>query len=188
MAHLHFVYSTMNAGKSIELLKTAHNYEECGKSVLLLTPEVDIRGGVGVIESRIGLKRNAIPINGETDLWKIATEHSPDCVLIDEAQFLSKEHVVQLVRVADEADITVMCFGLKSDFRGEQFEGSYYLMVYADKIEELKTICWCGRKAIFNARVRDGELIRSGKQIEIGGNESYIPLCRKHYMEGNLGK
>lgn len=192
MAQLYYRYSTMNAGKSIELIKVAYNYEERGKHVITLSPSVDNRYGVGKITSRIGISREAIVINSDTDLVALyleeeAKEHI-DCILMDECQFLKKHQVIQLARIVDEYGCPVMCYGLKNDFRNELFEGSHYLLVYADKIEEIKTICHCGRKATMVARVDgEGNMIREGAQLVIGGNDMYVSLCRKHYMAGDLG-
>lgn len=160
MAQLFFRYGAMNSGKSIEILKVAHNYEEQNKRVILMTSAVDDRAGVGMIASRIGLERTAIPITHETNLYDIikATDPKAACVLIDEAQFLQKHHIFEAARVVDELHIPVMAFGLKNDFRNELFEGSKYLLLYADKIEEMKTICWfCAKKAIMNLRIHDGQ-------------------------------
>lgn len=192
MAQLYYRYSTMNAGKSIELIKVAYNYEERGKHVITLSPSIDNRYGVGKITSRIGISREAIVINSDTDLVALyleeeAKEHI-DCILMDECQFLKKHQVIQLARIVDEYGCPVMCYGLKNDFRNELFEGSHYLLVYADKIEEIKTICHCGRKATMVARVDgEGNMIREGAQLVIGGNDMYVSLCRKHYMAGDLG-
>ncbi|HRV32801.1 MAG TPA: thymidine kinase, partial [Anaerovoracaceae bacterium] len=151
MAQLYYRYSTMNAGKSIELIKVAHNYEERGKNVLVLIPSVDNRYGAGRITSRIGISREATKIDDRIsilELFKDAQKEKPiHCVLIDECQFLKKQHIMDLVRIVDEYDTPVLAYGLKNDFRNELFEGSYYMLVYADKIEEIKTICHCGRKA-----------------------------------------
>lgn len=174
----------MNSGKSIEILKVAHNYEEQNKQVILLTSAVDDRAGVGVIASRIGLSRPAHPIASDTNLFDLISEQNEKaaCVLIDEAQFLERHHVLECARVVDELHIPVIAFGLKNDFRNELFEGSKYLLLYANKIEEMKTICWfCAKKAIMNLRVHDGEPVYTGDQIQIGGNESYYPVCRHHY-------
>ena len=179
----------MNSGKSIEILKVAHNYEEQNKRVILMTSAVDDRAGVGMIASRIGLERTAIPITHETNLYDIikATDPKAACVLIDEAQFLQKHHIFEAARVVDELHIPVMAFGLKNDFRNELFEGSKYLLLYADKIEEMKTICWfCAKKAIMNLRIHDGQPVYEGKQVLIGGNESYYPVCRHHYFHPPL--
>ncbi|MDN6398787.1 MAG: thymidine kinase [Alkalibacterium sp.] len=184
MAQLYFRYGSMNSGKSIEILKVAHNYEEQEKPVALFTSAIDDRDGVGYISSRIGLKRKAIPVVDNMDIFSVVKEMSTEtaCVLIDEAQFLNKKHVNQLAKIVDELSIPVMAFGLKNDFRNELFEGSQELLLLADKIEEMKTICWfCHKKAIMNLRVHEGKPIYTGEQIAIGGNESYYPVCRKHY-------
>jgi len=192
MAQLYYRYSTMNAGKSIELIKVAYNYEERGKNVLVLVPAVDDRYGKGIVASRIGVSREAIIVNDDTNLLKLFMEENEkraiDCVLVDECQFLSKHHVQELVEIVDSYDTPVLAYGLKNDFRNELFEGSYYMLVYADKIEEIKTICWCGRKATMVARIVDGKFVKSGEQIVIGGNDMYISLCRKHYNDGRLGE
>ena len=154
-----------------------------------MTSAVDDRAGVGMIASRIGLERTAIPITHETNLYDIikATDPKAACVLIDEAQFLQKHHIFEAARVVDELHIPVMAFGLKNDFRNELFEGSKYLLLYADKIEEMKTICWfCAKKAIMNLRIHDGQPVYEGKQVLIGGNESYYPVCRHHYFHPPL--
>ena len=188
MAQLFFKYSTMNAGKSIELIKVAYNYEERGKRVLCFTPKVDNRYGEGVITSRVGLQRNAIGIAEDTNILNIFmrenSKHPVDCVLVDEGQFLKKHHVLELVEIVDSFHVPVIVYGLKNDFRNELFEGSYYLLVYADKIEEIKTICWCGRKATMVARIVDGRFVKEGEQIMVGGNDMYVSLCRKHYNDG----
>jgi len=192
MAQLYYRYSTMNAGKSIELIKVAYNYEERGKRVLVLVPSVDDRYGKGVVASRVGLSREATMVNEETNLLKLFMEENAkekiDCVLVDECQFLKKHHVQELVEIVDSYETPVLAYGLKNDFRNELFEGSYYMLVYADKIEEIKTICWCGRKATMVARVVDGKFVKTGEQIVIGGNDMYVSLCRKHYNDGRLGE
>ncbi|MGI6765291.1 MAG: thymidine kinase [Anaerovoracaceae bacterium] len=191
MAQLYYRYSTMNAGKSIELIKVAYNYEERGKRVLVLVPSVDDRFGKGMVCSRIGLKREAIMVNDNTNLLKLFMEENAkkkiDCVLVDECQFLKKHHVQELVEIVDSYETPVLAYGLKNDFRNELFEGSYYMLVYADKIEEIKTICWCGRKATMVARIVDGKFVKTGEQILIGGNDMYVSLCRKHYNDGRIG-
>lgn len=189
MAQLYFRYGAMNSGKSIEVLKVAHNYEEQNKAVRIYTSGVDDRDGVGVISSRTGMNRKVTPIHEDTDIFKEIknTNEKIWCVLIDEAQFLNKEHVIQLTRIADELDIPVMTFGLKNDFMNNLFEGSKYLLLYAEKIEEIKTICWyCGKKAIMNLRLSDGKPVYEGEQIQIGGNESYFPVCRYHYFHPEI--
>ena len=175
----------MNSGKSIEVLKVAHNYEEQDKAVRIFTSGVDNRDGVGVVSSRAGMRREAIPVLEETNIFEQlkAEEEKIWCVLVDEAQFLSKEHVLQLTQIVDELNIPVMAFGLKNDFMNNLFEGSKYLLLYAEKIEEIKTICWyCSKKAIMNLRISDGTPVYEGAQIQIGGNESYYPVCRYHYF------
>lgn len=185
MAQLFFKYGTMNSGKSIEIIKVAHNYEEQGKSVLLFTSGLDSRDEVGAISSRVGIRRKAIPIFNDTDILQMvaARQPKPHCLLVDEVQFLTREHVLQLADIVDELDIPVMGFGLKNDFKNELFEGSKYMLLYADKIEEMKTICWfCERKATMNLRIdSNGKPIYTGDQIKIGGNESYYPVCRRCY-------
>lgn len=189
MAQLYFRYGAMNSGKSIEILKVAHNYEEQDKDVLVFTSGLDDRVGMGRVSSRIGLDRKAEVIFEKTDIYEEVKRIIEDrdraiyCVLVDEAQFLTKEHVIQLAKIVDDLDIPVMAFGLKNDFMNELFEGSKYLLLYSEKIEEIKTICWyCHKKAIMNIRINDGEPVRTGEQIQIGGNESYYPVCRKHYF------
>ena len=190
MAQLYYRYSTMNAGKSIELIKVAYNYEERGKRVLTLAPSVDDRYGMGLITSRIGLQREAVIVNDDTNILDLFIERNDDkkidCILLDECQFLKKHHVEELAEIVDSY-VPVLAYGLKNDFRNELFEGSYYMLIYADKIEEIKTICWCGRKATMVARVVDGKIVKQGKQIQIGGNEMYVSLCRKHYNDGRTG-
>ena len=180
MAQLYYRYSTMNAGKSIELIKVAYNYEERGKQVLTLIPSVDDRYGVGVITSRIGIQREALVVNEDTNILELYIRENEkrkiDCVLIDECQFLKKHHVQELVEIVDSCDVPVLAYGLKNDFRNELFEGSYYMLIYADKIEEIKTICWCGRKATMVARVIDGRVVKQGEQVVIGGNDMYVSL------------
>ena len=192
MAQLYYRYSTMNAGKSIELIKVAYNYEERGKHVLTLVPAVDDRFGTGVITSRIGLQREAMLVQDDTNILELFMRENEknkiDCVLIDECQFLKKHHVQELVEIVDSLEVPVLAYGLKNDFRNELFEGSYYMLIYADKIEEIKTICWCGKKATCNARYDDHGIIKEGAQVVLGANDKYIALCRKHFKEGNLGK
>lgn len=185
MAQLFFRYGAMNSGKTIEILKVAHNYEEEGKQVIIMTSSVDDRAGQGVIASRIGLKRKAAIIYPETNVFEYvkAAPGKISCVLIDEAEFLQRHHIMELTKIVDELGIPVMTFGLKNDFRNELFEGTKYLLLYADKIEEMKTICWfCERKATMNLRVNEGHPVYDGEQIQIGGNEAYYPVCREHYF------
>lgn len=191
MAQLYYKYGTMNSGKSFEIIKVAHNYEEQGKSVLIFSPSVSARGSADRVGSRVGFERAAIPVTEETDLYESVKSYVTStesakiyCVLIDEAQFLKKHHILELTRVVDELNIPVMAFGLKNDFQNQLFEGSYYLLVQADKIEEIKTICWyCDRKATMVIRFNDGQPMNAGEQIQIGGNEDYKPVCRRCYNE-----
>ena len=189
LAQLYYKYGTMNSGKTIEILKVAHNYEEQGKPVVIMTSALDTRDGVGIVSSRIGMRREAIPISNETDIIGLVTRlpKKPYCVLIDECQFLSKQIVYDLARLVDEYDIPVMAFGLKNDFQNELFEGSKYLLLLADKIEEIKTICqFCSKKATMVLRTENGKPVYHGEQIQIGGNETYIPVCRRHYFHPDL--
>lgn len=183
MAKLYFYYSTMNAGKSTALLQAAHNYAERGMTTMLFTALLDDRAQ-GKIASRIGISSRAHHYDPDTDFWTVIAGKMPNCVLLDEAQFLTRQQVQQLARVVDEANIPVMCYGLRTDFRGELFPGSAALLAWADTITELKTICFCGHKATMVVRVAaDGSVERQGSQVEIGGNERYIPFCRKHFNE-----
>ncbi|GGO00350.1 thymidine kinase [Saccharibacillus kuerlensis] len=184
MAQLFFKYGAMNSGKSIEILKVAHNYEEQNKNVLIFTSGIDDRGEVGLVSSRIGMKREAIPVYPNTNLYdEVKNYHGQkiSCVLFDEVQFVTKEQVLQMTRIVDELNIPVMGFGLKNDFRNELFEGSQYMLLYADKIEEMKTICWfCERKATMALRIDENRKpLYTGEQIQIGGNDRYFPVCRK---------
>lgn len=189
MAQLYYKYGTMNSGKTIEILKVAHNYEEQGKPVVIMTSALDTRDAFGVVSSRIGMRREAVAIDDEMDIFGYIERISPRpyCILIDEAQFLRRHHVYDLARVVDELDIPVMAFGLKNDFRNELFEGSKHLLLLADKLDEIKTICqYCSKKATMVLRTEDGKPTYQGAQIQIGGNETYIPVCRKHYFAPEL--
>ncbi len=187
MAKLYFYYSTMNAGKSTSLLQSSHNYRERGMRTLVYTAQFDQRGG-GRVHSRIGLSSEARHFAAGSELYdEISGEHSKQplsCVLLDEAQFLTPPQVEQLAAVVDRHSIPVLCYGLRTDFRGELFPGSARLLAIADELTELKTICHCGRKATMCVRVgADGKVEREGEQVEIGGNERYLSLCRRHYYE-----
>ena len=189
MAQLYYKYGTMNSGKTIEILKVAHNYEEQGKPVVIMTSALDTRDGFGKVSSRIGMKREAVAIDDEMDVFGYIEKMNPKpyCVLIDEAQFLRRHHVYDLARVVDELGVPVMAFGLKNDFRNELFEGSKHLLLLADKIDEIKTICqYCSKKATMVLRTQDGKPTYEGEQIQIGGNETYIPVCRKHYFNPEI--
>jgi thymidine kinase len=188
MAQLYFYYSAMNAGKSTALLQSSYNYQERGMRTLVFTAEIDHRFGVGKVSSRIGLSSQAQLYNKDTELLNmISQEHaqqSVHCVLVDESQFLTKDQVNQLSDVVDQLDIPVLCYGLRTDFRGELFGGSQYLLAWADKLIELKTICHCGRKANMVLRLDErGKALHDGEQVVIGGNESYVSVCRRHYKE-----
>ncbi|MBF8292413.1 MAG: tdk [Steroidobacteraceae bacterium] len=189
MAKLYFYYSTMNAGKSTSLLQSSHNYRERGMRTLVYTAKLDQRGG-GKVHSRIGLTSEALHFDQGSDLYaEISGEHAGQvvsCVLLDEAQFLSRAQVEQLAVVVDRLSIPVLCYGLRTDFRGELFPGSARLLALADELSELKTICHCGRKATMVVRVgTDGAVERDGAQVEIGGNERYMSLCRRHFFEAS---
>jgi thymidine kinase len=188
MAKLYFYYSAMNAGKSTALLQAAFNYQERGMRVLTFTAGIDDRAGRGVIASRIGLRRDAAIYDPSVDLFEaVAAAHRQApvaCAFVDEAHMMAKSHVRQLARVVDDLSVPVLCYGLRTNFRGELFEASAALMALADEINELKTICACGAKATMNLRIDpDGRAVRDGADIEIGGNERYVPLCRKHFFE-----
>ena len=184
MAKLYFRYSCMGAGKSIDLLKVAFNYEERDYKVMLITAEIDDRYEKGKITTRIGLSKDAYMFNNDTNLFNLcqSLDYVPACILVDEAQFLNRNHVDQLSDLVDYLDIPVICYGLRSDFRNELFEGSKALLSIADKIEELKTICECGKKATCNMRVLNGKVVTSGNQVFIGDLE-YKSVCRKCYKE-----
>jgi thymidine kinase len=183
MAKLYFYYSTMNAGKSTALLQAAYNYAERGMSTRLFTARLDVRAG-GRIASRIGIGIDAEHFEPDTDFWELLNVTQVHCVLIDEAQFLSKTQVRQLARVVDEANVPVMCYGLRTDFLGELFPGSAALLAWADTLTELKTICYCGKKATMVVRMSPtGAVERAGQQVEVGGNNRYVSLCRRHFGE-----
>jgi len=193
MAKLYFSYSTMNAGKSTVLLQASHNYGERGMKTMLFTAELDNRSKVGNISSRIGLSEKASTFNNDDNLFYSVEERLKkdkiSCVFVDEAQFLTDKQVWELSDVVEILNIPVMCFGLRTDFQGKLFEGSSSLLAIADELKEIKTICHCGKKANMVVRVdSNGKVLKEGAQIEIGGNEKYISLCRKHWkneMENN---
>lgn len=193
MAKLYFYYSAMNAGKTTTLLQSAYNYQERGMQVLLFTPLIDDRYEKGKVTSRIGLKSDAISFDRNFDFYQAIQEEKKkgpvQCVLVDEAQFLTREQVLQLSTVADFLGIPVLTYGLRTDFLGMPFEGSQYLLAWAEELIEIKTICHCGRKATMNARIdAKGKQVTEGNQIEIGGNDRYISLCHKHFKEHNVGQ
>lgn len=188
MAKLYFYYSSMNAGKSTTLLQSSYNYQERGMTTLVYTAAIDDRYGVGKVSSRIGISQEALLFDKESNLYREISEYHirqpRHCILIDEAQFLTKDQVYQLTEVVDKLKIPVLCYGLRTDFQAELFEGSRYLLAWADQLEELKTICYCGKKANFVVRLNaEGEAVKDGDQIQIGGNDSYLSVCRKHYKE-----
>lgn len=188
MAKLYFYYSSMNAGKSTNLLQSSYNYRERGMSTLVLAPDVDDRYGTGRVTSRIGLETAATRFASGDDLFALITrcvDTDPlHCVLIDEAQFLTRSQVFELCRVADELGVPVLAYGLRTDFRGEPFEGSQYLLAWADTLNEIKAICHCGRKATMVLRLDErGRPVREGSQVEIGGNDRYVSMCRRHFNE-----
>ena len=191
MAKLYFYYASMNAGKSTALLQADFNYRERGMRTLLFTAAVDTRHGEGVIASRVSLSRPAATFGGETDLLA-AVEADPGplaCVLVDEAQFLSAAQVDQLACVADKLGVPVLAYGLRTDFLGQLFPGSARLLAVADVLSEIKSVCLCGRKATFTARIgADGRAARGGEQTEIGGNDRYVALCRRHHREALSGE
>ena len=178
----------MNAGKSTTLLQSSYNYQERGMNTLVYTAAIDDRYGVGKVTSRIGISQDANLFNQDTPLFdEIKQAHQAKtlhCILIDEAQFLTKAQVYQLTDIVDKLNIPVLCYGLRTDFQAELFEGSHYLLAWADELEELKTICDCGRKAHFVIRMNEkGDAVKDGDQIQIGGNDTYLSVCRKHYKE-----
>ena len=194
MAKLHFYYSAMNAGKSTTLLQSNYNYNERGMDTLLYIPIVEAQLTTGKINTRIGLQNAAIAVSKDFDIFisvkeQLANNSNIHCVLIDEAQFLSKKQIEQLTFICDFLNIPVLTYGIRSDFRGEPFEGSQYLLAWADAIIELKTICHCGKKATMNLRIdTQGVVVTDGEQVEIGGNERYIATCRKHFRLKQTGK
>ncbi|EIJ70441.1 MULTISPECIES: thymidine kinase [Pasteurellaceae] len=188
MAKLYFYYSTMNAGKSTTLLQSAYNYNERNMNTLVYTAAIDDRFGQGRVTSRIGISQQANLFSHDTNLFEEISQHLKQeklhCILVDEAQFLTKTQVYQLSDVVDELNIPVLCYGLRTDFQAELFEGSKYLLAWADQLEELKTICHCGRKANFVLRLNEqGNVVKDGAQIQIGGNDRYISVCRLHYKQ-----
>ncbi|WP_419901536.1 thymidine kinase [Kiloniella sp.] len=192
MAKLYFYYSSMNAGKSTVLLQSSYNYQERGMGTLLFTAALDDRYGKGKISSRIGLQAEALIYTNEDNLLEMArtelSERKINCVFVDEAQFLTKEQVFQISEIVDQLNIPVLAYGLRTDFQGNLFEGSKQLLAWADVLHELKTICHCGSKATMVMRVdENGLAIKEGSQVVIGGNDRYVPVCRKHFKIEVLG-
>jgi len=188
MAKLYFYYSSMNAGKSTSLLQSSYNYKERGMNTLILAPQFDDRFGHGKVTSRIGIESEATTFETDTNLLDvIAASNAQEplhCVLIDEAQFLTRDQVFQLTDVTDQLHVPVLAYGLRTDFQGEPFDGSKYLLAWADTLKELKAICHCGAKATMVLRLdSQGKAVTEGSQVEIGGNDRYISMCRKHFKE-----
>ena len=188
MAKLYFRYGTMGSSKTANALMTRYNYIERGQTAIMIKPDGETRDGFDIIKSRIGLSckchdfswlKNTITKMPKKEIW--------DCIIVDECQFLTPLQVDYLADIVDIYDRPVICYGLRTDFLGNLFDASARLMAIADVIEEIPTVCWCGKKAQFNARIKNGEITKTGKQIKYGGNESYISLCRKHYKKGDLG-
>jgi thymidine kinase len=194
MAKLFFYYSTMNAGKTTTLLQSAYNYHERGMRTLILLPATDVRLGDGMVGSRIGLRAQGRSVRPHDNLFEVATrdiaEHGPlHCVLVDEAQFLTKQQIWQLTDIADRRNIPVLAYGLRTDFRGELFEGSQYLLAWADTLQELKTICHTGKKATMVVRVDDqGRAVKEGPQVQVGGNERYVSVSRAEFKRTLAGE
>jgi thymidine kinase len=193
MAKLYFRYGAMGSSKTANALMVHYNYIEKGQNAILLKPAAENRDGATVIRSRIGLSAECGFIEDflkeATDKWLTGQSDDwdrLDCVIVDEAHFMSADQVDLLALIVDKYDLPIICYGLRTDFTGHLFEGSGRLMELADKIEEVPTVCWCGRRAHFNARVADGHIVREGEQVMMGGNESYVSLCRRHFMSGEL--
>ncbi|MBR3929411.1 MAG: thymidine kinase [Clostridia bacterium] len=182
MAKLYFRYGAMGSSKTANAIMVQYNYMERGQKALMLKPRLDTRDGERVVGSRSGLKAECSFVE---ELDEIDVKDY-DCIIVDEAQFLKKQQVEKLVWIADEMNVPVICYGLRADFQGNLFEGSMWLMAWADAIEEIKTVCWCGRKATMNARISNGRVVKKGEQIMLGGNESYVALCRRHWANGEL--
>jgi thymidine kinase len=192
MAKLYFYYSSMNAGKSTSLLQSSYNYKERGMNTLVLAPQLDDRFGVGKVTSRIGIESEATAFGNDTNLFDLidaaGKQQALHCVLIDEAQFLTREQVFELTEVTDKLHVPVLAYGLRTDFQGEPFDGSKYLLAWADTLKELKAICHCGAKATMVLRLdADGNAVTEGSQVEIGGNDRYISMCRKHFKQEFFG-
>jgi thymidine kinase len=188
MAKLYFYYSSMNAGKSTNLLQSSYNYKERGMSTLVLAPAFDDRYGKGKVTSRIGIETEATTFTADCNLLDVVNaandEETVHCVLIDEAQFLTRDQVFQLSELTDKMNIPVLAYGLRTDFQGEPFEGSKYLLAWSDNLKEIKAICHCGRKATMVLRMDEsGNAVTEGSQVEIGGNDRYVSMCRKHFKE-----
>lgn len=184
MAKLYFRYGAMGSSKSANAVMVQYNYKERGQTALLLKPRVDSRDGARIVGSRAGLSAPCGYVEELTD----DVARGVDCVIVDEAQFLSKAQVENLVHIVDDLSVPVICYGLRTDFRGDLFEGSMWLLAWADSVEEVKTVCWCGKKATCNARVLNGRVVKTGEQIFLGGSECYVALCRRHWQSGDIGQ
>lgn len=188
MAKLYFYYGAMGSSKSANAMMVRYNYWERGQNVLLVKSEVDTRDGQHTIHSRIGLEEDCITLNEMMQKYSKDELASFECIIVDEAQFATEEQIDYLSDLVDDYNIPVMCYGLRCDFQNHFFEGSRRLMEIADTIQEIKTVCWCGKKAICNMRYNENhEAVKIGEQIVLGANDKYVSVCRKHYKEGNLG-
>ena len=192
MAKLYFYYSSMNAGKSTNLLQSSYNYKERGMNTLVFAPLLDDRYGAGKVTSRIGIETEATSFTRDTNLLRVVEDSNATqplhCVLIDEAQFLTRDQVFELSEVTDKLNIPVLAYGLRTDFQGEPFEGSKYLLSWSDNLKELKAICHCGTKATMVLRMdENGNAVTVGSQVEIGGNDRYVSMCRRHFKEAYFG-
>lgn len=188
-AKLYFNYGAMGSSKTAQALMARFNYEEKGKKAIMVKSSIDTRDGSNIVKSRIGLSHDCVSIETLNEMHKDNELNKYDVIIVDEAQFLKRSEVDLLVNIVDNLNIPVMCYGLLSDYRGELFEGSSRLVVMADKLTEIKTICWCGKKATFNARFnKEGEIVKSGEQVVIGANDQYTSLCRKHWISGKLSE
>ncbi|MBR6164513.1 MAG: thymidine kinase [Clostridia bacterium] len=183
MAKLYFRYGAMGSSKTANAIMVQYNYQERGQQALMVKPAMENRDGCRAVASRSGLRAECAFVEELTP--DIAAGY--DCIIVDEAQFLTKEQVRLLVEIVDRKNVPVICYGLRADFQGNLFEGSHWLLAWADSIEEIKTVCWCGRKATCNARLSGGRVVREGEQVLLGGNESYVALCRKHWADGKVG-
>jgi thymidine kinase len=188
MAKLYFRYGAMNSSKTANALMVAHNYKERGQRAVIVKPSVDTRDNIGVVKSRTGMQADVVTVSpDDTFAQKIdLVNDRPDCIIVDESQFLTAKQVSELSDIVDYECIPVICYGLRTDFQGKLFEGAEELLAAADTIEEIKTICWCGRKATYNARVMAGRMVKDGAQVAIGGNDMYVALCRPHWKMGKL--
>lgn len=184
---LYFYYGAMGSSKTANALMIAFNYEQRNQSVLFLKPKIDSRFGGTIVKSRIGIQRESVVVDSEDNLFYLMKDFDPDVVIVDEVQFMSPNQIIQLSKIVDDYDIPVLTFGLRTDFKGNLFPGSEMLFRLADTFHEIKTMCWCGKKATMNARIVNKKVVKSGSQIQIGGDESYVSLCREHWENNDLG-